>query len=79
MVQRDEFDWEKLDEVAFAILCLTLGEGRAWKGLDWDILNRLHDRGWILDPKNKSKSVVVTQEGQEMAEPLLKKHFGKTV
>jgi len=73
----DEIDWERLEEAALAILCLTLQNGRAWKGLDWDLMERLHQRGWILDPKNKKKSVVVTEEGEQLAEKLLEKHFGK--
>lgn len=76
-MQSEEIDWEKLEEAAFAILCLTLHGGRAWKGLDWDLMDRLHQRGWILDPKNKNKSVVITEEGEQLAEQLLEKHFSK--
>jgi hypothetical protein len=77
MVEPGKIDWDKIDEAAFAILCLTLHDGRAWKGLDWDILDRLHRRGWILDPRNKAKSVVVTEDGEAMAKRLLEKHFAK--
>jgi hypothetical protein len=48
---------------------------RAWKGLDWDLLALLHERGWILDPKGKAKSVVFTEEGQRMALAAFAKHF----
>lgn len=44
----DEIDSDKLAEAALAILSLTLHEGgRVWKGLDWDLLDLLHEKGWI--------------------------------
>ena len=38
-------------------------------------MNRLHDKGWILDPKNKAKAVVFTDEGEAKADELFWKHF----
>ena len=81
MVDSREYDVEKLEEVALALLGLTaFGDGpgvRAWKGLDWDLMHRLHERGWIHDPKGKAKSIVFTEEGAELAPELLRKHFGR--
>ena len=48
---------------------------RAWKGFDWDTMNRLHEKGYISDPKSKAKSVAVTDEGVKLSEELFKKHF----
>lgn len=77
----DDIDTEKLAEVAQAILCLTVfqdGPGtRAWKGMDWDLMDMLFERGWIHDPKGKAKSVLVSQEGLEKAEQFLQRHFAK--
>ena len=57
-----EYDREKVDEMVLALLWLTLGgDGRAWKGHDWDALERLHERGYISDPKTKAKSVVLSR------------------
>ena len=71
---------EKLAEAALAILCLTLhSDGysdRAWKGMDWDVTDMLYQNGWILDPKGKAKSVIVTEDGAKKAEEFLMKHFG---
>ena len=76
MNSRNNVDWEKIDEVALALLSISLGgDGRAWKGLDWDVMNRLHDKGWILDPKNKAKAVVFTEEGEAKADELFRKRF----
>jgi len=67
---------DKLDDTALALLYLTLHDGcRAWKGMDWGVLGRLHDKGMILDPVGKVKSVVFTEEGLERAKALFEKMF----
>ena len=74
----DELDAEKLAEVALGLLFLTIHDGcRAWKGLDWGVMNLLFERGWIQDPHGKAKSVVLTDTGLALAEKLLLKHFGR--
>jgi hypothetical protein len=74
----DELDAEKLAEVALGLLSLTIHDGcRAWKGMDWGIMNLLYERGWIQDPQGKAKSVVLTDTGLALAEELLLKHFGR--
>ena len=74
----DDFDHDKVDEVVLALMYLTLHDGdRAWKGFDWDTLDRLYEKGLIGDPKNKAKSVWLTQEGLEMSERLFEQYFGK--
>lgn len=74
-----KYDHDKVDEMVLALLSLTMFEDkpgwRAWKGHDWDALNRLHEKGYISDPKSKSKSVVMTGEGAERARELFEKHF----
>jgi hypothetical protein len=65
-----------IDEVALALLYLTLHDhNRAWKGFDWEVLNRLYERGLIDDPVNKTKSVIFTEEGLRESERLFKQHF----
>ena len=69
---------DKIDDAALALLYLTLHGGyRAWKGFDWDVLGRLHDKGMIGDSVGKVKSVVFTEEGLDRARQLFEKHFGK--
>jgi len=69
---------DKIDDAALALLYLTLHDGcRAWKGMDWDVLGRLHDKGMIDNPVGKVKSVVFTQEGLERAKALFKEMFEK--
>lgn len=78
---RDELDADKLAEAALAILSLTAYQDgpcvRAWKGMDWDLMDSLLARGWIHDPKGKAKSVVFTEEGAEKAQAFLQRHFAK--
>jgi hypothetical protein len=79
---RDSFspdlDVEKLAEAALAILSLTLHDGhRVWKGLDWDLMGVLHEKGWIDDPVSKAKSVLLTEEGRRLADEFLLKHFAR--
>ena len=71
-------DDDKIDEAILALLLLGRHDGaRAWKGFDWDALNRLHEKGFISDPRGKAKSVVFTEEGITEAERLLKRMFTK--
>ena len=48
---------------------------RAWKSHDWDALDRLHEKGYVSDPKTKAKSVVLTAEGRRRARELFEQHF----
>ncbi len=73
-----ELDENKIDEAALALLTLTLhDECRAWKGLDWDVLNRLYEKDLIDNPRNKAKSIVFTPEGLAVAAAACEKLFKK--
>ena len=70
------YDRDKVDEMVLALLWLTpAGAGRAWKGHDWDALDRLHKKGLISDPKKKAKSVVLSQEGRQLSEEVFRRLF----
>jgi hypothetical protein len=72
-----DLDQSKIDDAVLALLRLGLhDENRAWKGFDWDALERLHAKGLIGNPRGKTKSVVFTQEGLERSEQLLRSLFG---
>lgn len=75
-----EFDETKIDEATLALLWLVMEKGdfgivRAWKSFDWETMNRLHEKGFISDPKSKAKSVVVTEEGEKRAKELFERMF----
>lgn len=73
-----ELDTNKIDDAVLALLYLGRHEGaRAWKGFDWDAMDRLHEKDYISDPRGKAKSVIFTEEGLERAKRLLEELFGK--
>jgi hypothetical protein len=73
-----QLDTDKIDDAVLALLYLGLHDDvRAWKGFDWDSMNRLHEQGFISDPRSKAKSVVFTEEGLARAKVLLEKNFSK--
>ena len=75
-----DYNKDKLDQVILALLYHNSfdqdGALRAWKSFDWDAMDRLHEKGFISDPKSKAKSVIMTEKGQEVAEELFNKFFG---
>jgi hypothetical protein len=69
-------DTDRIDEAVLALLYLGLHDQyRAWKGFDWDAMNRLHEKGMIADPVNKARSVVFTTDGLLRSRELFDKMF----
>lgn len=74
-----KLDNERLDEAVLALLYLGLhDEWRAWKSFDWEVLDRLHEKGLITNPVGKAKSVGFTEEGMRESRRLLEKLFAVT-
>lgn len=75
-----QYDPDLADELALALMYLTLHDGvRAWKGLDWDVLNHLHEKGFISDPRSRAKSVVLSEASVARAEAMFQKYLGAAV
>ena len=82
----DGFDMEKAGELTLALMVLGLhghmklpdGDeaARTWKSYDWDVLDHLHEQGYISNPVGKAKSVVLTTEGLKRARELFARHLG---
>lgn len=77
------YDTDRVDDAVLALLTLTAHQedefgARAWKGHDWDALNRLHEKGLIGDPVSKAKSVVLTPEGLATGRALFERLFAKS-
>ncbi len=76
-----KYDEDKIDEMALALLFLTTFRERkdfpwrAWKSMDWDVLDRMVQKGWIHDSKGKTKSVYFTPEGHKLMVELFNRHF----
>ena len=74
----EDIDPERIDDAVLALLWLGLHDGwRAWKGFDWNALDRLHRKGMISDPVGKAKSVVFTEDGRREAERLFRELFAR--
>ena len=74
---------DKIDDYTLALLYLVTWErqkglgARAWKGFDWATMDRLHEKGYISDPKGKAKSVVMTEDGFKKSEDLFQRFFAE--
>ncbi len=72
-------DWDKVEEMTLALMCLTSSETngvvRSWKGHAWEVLNRLHQRGWISNPVSKAQSIVLSTEAARRSRELFGRHF----
>ena len=76
-----DIDWDKVDEITLALMQLTTFEdktgARTWKGHDRDVLERLHQKGWISNPATKAKSVMWSERGRRLSGALFERHFKK--
>jgi hypothetical protein len=76
-----EYDRDKVDEFVLALLYLTSSRdqygARAWKGLDWETLDRLYKKGYISDPQTKAPTVALSEEGAKLSKELFFTYFGK--
>jgi hypothetical protein len=72
-----DYDRDRAADFALALMYLELHDSnRAWKGYPWDVLDVLHERRLIADPKNRAKSVVLTEQGLEQAAALFEELLG---
>lgn len=75
-----EYDQDKVDEMILALLYLTSSRDhyatRAWKGLDVHILERLHAKGFVGDPREKGPTIDLTESGAALSKELFFKYFG---
>ena len=75
-----EYDQDKVDEMALTLLYLASSKDqygtRAWKGMAWEVMDRLYAKGYISNPKGKALSVAMTETGAKLSEELFFKFFG---
>ncbi|MBI1370745.1 MAG: hypothetical protein GC162_19070 [Planctomycetes bacterium] len=70
-------DTDKIDDAVLALLTLGLSGNKAWKGFDADALSRLHQRGLISDPHDRSLTLTLSPEALTRAKQLRDQLFGK--
>jgi hypothetical protein len=75
-----EYDRDRVDEMILALLYLTSSHDqhatRAWKGLDWEAMDRLYKKGYISDPRGRSPTIVLSEAGAKLSKELFFEHFG---
>jgi hypothetical protein len=75
---RDSLDLNKIDGATLALLLLGRHDGaRVWKSFDWDVLDRLHQAGYISNPKTPARSIVLTEEGEQLAQAHFRELFSR--
>jgi len=73
-----DYDEDKIDEAVLALLgALEFENGRVWKRLDFDAMDRLHERGLITQPRGRTESVHLTEAGMQQAKELASKYFAR--
>jgi hypothetical protein len=72
-----ELDNDKIDDAVLALLMLGTSGSRAWKGIDSSVLDRLHKRGFISNPIDKSPTLIFSAEGLARAKRMRDALFGK--
>ena len=71
------YDQSRIEEAVLALLvAFSFDEGRAWKGFDFEVMDRLHARGLIDNPRGKAKSVGLTPAGLEAGRRSAERLFG---
>lgn len=71
------YDQSRIDEAVLALLAAHLFDGNSsWKGYDFDVMNRLHEAGFISNPVGRQKSVQLTGDGMRRGLDLAEKMFG---
>ncbi|MCO7574233.1 MULTISPECIES: DUF6429 family protein [Pseudomonas chlororaphis group] len=72
-----EYDDRLIEDAVLALLAAySSDQGNAWKGFDFQIMNRLHEQGFISDPVNTNKSIWLTAQGLERGRQLADRLFG---
>ncbi|WP_238704599.1 DUF6429 family protein [Pseudomonas nabeulensis] len=71
------YDEKLIEDAVLALLAaFSSKDGNAWKGFDFEIMNRLHEHGFISNPVNRNKSIWLTEEGLERGTQLAEQLFG---
>ncbi|MGE8167403.1 DUF6429 family protein [Pseudomonas putida] len=72
-----EYDEKLIEDAVLALLAaFSTDKGNAWKGFDFEVMNRLHEQGFISDPVNTNKSIWLTAEGLDRGRKLADHLFG---
>ncbi|MFV7434419.1 hypothetical protein CMV24_02955 [Pseudomonas plecoglossicida] len=72
------YDDKLIEEAVLALLAtFSFNGGSAWKGFDFEVMNNLHEQGFITQPRGKAKSVRLTPEGMERGKQIADQLFAE--
>lgn len=73
---RMSYDTAKVEEAVLALLgVFEFKDGRVWKRFDFEVMDALHDKGYITNPRGRHESVYLTAQGMELAKRLARERF----
>jgi hypothetical protein len=71
-----KYDDQKIEETVLALLgVFEFENGRVWKRINFGVMDSLYEKGYITDPKGKTESVYLTEEGMRLARELAARYF----
>lgn len=71
------YDDGKIETAVLALLgALEFENGRVWKRYDFDVMDSLHEKGYITNPHGRHESVYLTEQGLQLAKQLADEWFG---
>ncbi len=72
-----KYDDNLIEDAVLALLAtFSSGDGNAWKGFDFETMNRLYEHGFISNPVSKNKSIWLAAEGLERGRQIADELFG---
>ncbi|MNP26702.1 hypothetical protein D3C76_1195680 [compost metagenome] len=72
------YDDQLIEDAVLALLAtFSFNGGNAWKGFDFEVLNKLHEQGFITKPWGKAKSVWLTAEGLDRGKQIADRLFAE--
>jgi hypothetical protein len=73
-----QYDEAKVEEAVLALLgVFEFEKGRVWKRIDFGVMDALHAKGYITEPRGSQESVHLTEEGMVTAKQLAEMLFGR--
>lgn len=73
------YDERRVEEAILALLAaFCADDGHTWKGYDFEVMNRLHEAGFIDNPVNRNKGVHLTASGIQRGKQLAAHLFGRS-
>lgn len=73
-----QYDEAKIEEAVLALLgVFEFEKGRVWKRFDFEVMDALHAKGYITEPRGRQESTHLTEEGMVASKHLAERLFGK--